>query len=103
MPTYEYKCDKCGHEFEAFQSIKDDPIKICPVCKSEVHRVINGGAGVIFKGSGFYITDYKHAHGVSHPSRESSKGNKKSDFDADEDRKPNKDSSPSTKKGNSPD
>ena len=62
MPTYEYKCDACGYEFEAFQSISEAPIDICPVCNEHVHRVINGGAGLIFKGSGFYITDYKHAH-----------------------------------------
>ncbi len=62
MPTYEYKCDSCGHIFEEFQNIKDDPIDICPICNSEVHRLINGGVGLIFKGSGFYITDYKNSH-----------------------------------------
>jgi len=62
MPTYDYQCDHCGHRFEAFQSIKANPIETCPVCKSPVHRIINGGVGLIFKGSGFYITDYKHAH-----------------------------------------
>lgn len=60
MPTYEYKCDKCGHDFEELQSIKADPLTKCPVCKGEIHRVINGGAGLIFKGTGFYITDYKN-------------------------------------------
>jgi len=59
MPTYEYECESCGHKFDAFQSIKDNPLKICPICNSKVHRVISGGAGLIFKGSGFYITDYK--------------------------------------------
>ena len=63
MPTYDYKCDECGHEFEVFQSIKDDPVRTCPVCNSAVHRVIFGGAGLIFKGSGFYITDYKNKSG----------------------------------------
>ncbi len=61
MPTYEYKCKQCGFKFEEFQSIVSDPIRICPVCNTAaVERIINGGAGLIFKGSGFYLTDYKH-------------------------------------------
>lgn len=60
MPTYEYACTKCGHEFEAFQSMKDQPLTHCPACrKRSVKRRIGGGAGLIFKGSGFYITDYR--------------------------------------------
>ena len=59
MPTYEYACTKCGHTFEAVQSMNDKPLSRCPVCKSAVRRVINGGIGVIFKGSGFYSTDNK--------------------------------------------
>jgi putative FmdB family regulatory protein len=60
MPTYEYECDACGHKFEKFQSITAAPIKKCPVCgKSKVRRLIGTGAGLIFKGSGFYITDYR--------------------------------------------
>jgi len=60
MPTYEYKCDACGYEFERFQSIMAAPIKRCPQCgKSKVRRLISTGAGLIFKGSGFYITDYR--------------------------------------------
>jgi putative FmdB family regulatory protein len=57
MPTYEYECRSCGHTFDAFQSIKDEPLKICPQCGREIRRLINGGTGVIFKGSGFYVTD----------------------------------------------
>ena len=57
MPTYEYECKKCGHNFEAFQSMSDDPLKKCQKCGKEVRRLIFGGAGVIFKGSGFYVTD----------------------------------------------
>lgn len=64
MPTYEYRCTK-GHTFEAFQSIKDEPLSRCPVCKSAVKRVINGGMGVIFKGSGFYTTDYKKSSALT--------------------------------------
>ena len=61
MPTYEYKCRECQHEFEEFQSISAKPVKICPECAGQVERIISGGAGLIFKGSGFYITDYKRA------------------------------------------
>jgi putative FmdB family regulatory protein len=57
MPTYEYECKKCGHSFEAFQSMSDDPLTECPECGKELRRLINGGSGVIFKGSGFYVTD----------------------------------------------
>jgi putative FmdB family regulatory protein len=61
MPTYEYSCPKCGHQFEAFQSMRDAPLTKCPKCKKTgVKRLIGGGAGLIFKGSGFYITDYKN-------------------------------------------
>jgi len=57
MPTYEYECKKCSHSFEAFQSITDEPLTKCPECGEEIRRLIFGGAGVIFKGSGFYVTD----------------------------------------------
>ncbi len=67
MPTYEYSCAKCGHTFEKVQSIKDNPLDTCPkeACprkpwgKGKVKRVIGAGAGLLFKGSGFYITDYR--------------------------------------------
>ena len=60
MPTYEYICDNCQYEFEQFQSIKARPIRKCPECgKLSVQRLIGAGAGVIFKGSGFYQTDYR--------------------------------------------
>ena len=57
MPTYEYECKSCGHTFEAFQSMRDEPLKACPECGKDVRRLIFGGTGVIFKGSGFYVTD----------------------------------------------
>ena len=57
MPTYEYYCTSCGFEFEEFQSIASEPIQICPQCRGQVQRKISGGGGLIFKGSGFYITD----------------------------------------------
>jgi putative FmdB family regulatory protein len=69
MPTYEYACPKCGHAFELVQSMRDEPLKKCPKCKKTgVKRLIGGGAGLIFKGSGFYITDYKNKK--SPPSKE---------------------------------
>ncbi len=59
MPTYEYECKKCGHTFEEFQSITEPPIRRCPKCKGKVRRLIGTGAGIIFKGEGFYATDYR--------------------------------------------
>lgn len=61
MPTYEYECQKCGHQFEEFQSITADPLKSCVSdgCRGKVKRLIGGGGGLLFKGSGFYITDYR--------------------------------------------
>jgi putative FmdB family regulatory protein len=60
MPTYEYVCSKCGHKFEKFQSMRDEPLRKCPKCsKAALKRLVGGGAGLIFKGSGFYITDYR--------------------------------------------
>ena len=60
MPTYEYQCAACGHKFEEFQSMSAKPITVCPACKKrKVKRLISGGSGFIFKGSGFYITDYR--------------------------------------------
>jgi len=61
MPTYQYRCENCHHEFEAFQTISEPPVENCPVCGGKVKRIISGGAGFIFKGSGFYITDYRSA------------------------------------------
>ena len=59
MPTYEYECQKCGHHFELYQSIKDAPKRACPKCRGRVKRLLGTGAGLIFKGSGFYVTDYR--------------------------------------------
>lgn len=60
MPTYDYVCDACHHEFEAFESIKADPQRVCPECHAEkLRRKIGAGAAILFKGSGFYQTDYR--------------------------------------------
>ena len=66
MPIYEYQCNKCGFQFEKLQSIKDSPLKKCPKCgKDSLRKLISGGAGLIFKGSGFYLTDYGKKTSVS--------------------------------------
>ncbi len=62
MPTYEYKCTKCNYQFEEFQKITDKPLTDCPKCGGKLSRLITGGAGLIFRGSGFYVTDYKKPH-----------------------------------------
>ena len=65
MPTYEYACSKCDHQFEQFQSMRDGPLRKCPKCgKVGLRRLVSGGAGLIFKGTGFYITDYKSKKGA---------------------------------------
>ena len=59
MPTYEYQCKKCSYKFERFQKITEQPLATCPKCKGKVERLISTGAGFIFKGPGFYTTDYR--------------------------------------------
>ena len=80
MPTYEYHCDACGHDFEQFQSITSKPTKKCPKCgKNKVRRLIGTGAGMIFKGSGFYITDYRDKSYTDKAKAESGQSETKSD------------------------
>lgn len=59
MPTYEYKCNDCGVELDIVQSITEDPITVCPKCQGDLKKLFSSGTGFIFKGSGFYITDYR--------------------------------------------
>ena len=59
MPTYDYRCNECAHEFEAFQRISEDPLDTCPKCNGNIKRLIGAGAAILFKGSGFYTTDYR--------------------------------------------
>jgi len=60
MPTYDYQCDGCGHRFEEFQYFSEEPLKVCPKCQAEtLRRLFGTGAAVLFKGSGFYETDYR--------------------------------------------
>ena len=76
MPTYDYECLECGYKFEAFQKINDEPLKKCPKCQGKVKRIIGSGAGLIFKGSGFFVTDYKKKNSPS--KAEKKENNKKS-------------------------
>jgi putative FmdB family regulatory protein len=79
MPTYDYRCAECGFEFEEFQSMKDDPLVTCPQCgKPGLKRAFGSGVGLIFKGSGFYLTDYKSKLSVA-ASTASEKKEKKSE------------------------
>ena len=74
MPTYDYLCAACGHTFERFESIGDDKPKACPECgKKKSKRRLGTGAGLIFKGSGFYVTDYKNASGPKKPEKAADK------------------------------
>lgn len=81
MPNYDYKCTKCKKTFEIFQKMSDEPLEKCPECGGKLKRLIGAGAGPIFKGSGFYQTDYKNnsapkttdTKSTSHPSKPKSK------------------------------
>ncbi len=75
MPTYEYKCLECGYLFEEFQKMSDDPLDTCPECGGKVKRLISNGAGLVFKGSGFYLTDYKNSNSSSVTSNNKSRNN----------------------------
>ncbi|MDT8297085.1 MAG: zinc ribbon domain-containing protein, partial [Spirochaetaceae bacterium] len=73
MPTYDYECRSCGHSFETFQSMSDDPLKNCPECGTDqLRRLIGGGSGVIFKGSGFYVNDSRKGSSSSSAGKEKS-------------------------------
>lgn len=67
MPTYEYECTSCGHNFEHSQSMTAKPLETCPKCGKKVKRLISSGSGIIFKGSGFYATDYRKGSPASGP------------------------------------
>jgi putative FmdB family regulatory protein len=79
MPTYDYTCKACNHRFEAFQSMRDPALTACPACGQEsVQRLIGTGAGLVFKGNGFYLTDYKKRNGtesLTSPSSPAETGN----------------------------
>lgn len=95
MPTYRYKCNKCGHEFEVRQRMSDDPLSECPVCGGGVRRVV-GSVGIVFKGSGFYVTDNRSSNGKGRvqTTEKKSEENKES--------KPSKESKESSKSDSKP-
>jgi putative FmdB family regulatory protein len=96
MPTYEYACEKCGHQFDIFQSMKDKPLTVCPKekCgkktwgKGRVRKMLGAGAGLIFKGSGFYITDYRSESYKQAAKKESGGGSSESKSSGGADSKP---------------
>jgi putative FmdB family regulatory protein len=97
MPTYEYRCDACEHEFEQFQSMTARPLRKCPECgKLKLKRLIGTGAGVIFKGSGFYETDYR-----SDKYRKAAEAEKKTEGESKSQGESKSDTASQTKAGNS--
>jgi len=99
MPTYEYRCKSCGYEFEEFQTMSADPLIMCPKCaKPALKRLMSSGAGLIFKGSGFYLTDYKKSNTSSNSSTNSeSKSDSKSESKPDSQKESTTDSKQESK------
>jgi putative FmdB family regulatory protein len=99
MPTYTYRCSKCSYEFDELQKITAKPLVVCPSCKRRsLIRLIEGGAGVVFKGSGFYITDYKKSSSASHTPRRHEKQEKADTHDS-HDKREHKTDKPTDVKG----
>jgi len=93
MPTYEYECEKCKYKFEHFQSMSSKRLEVCPKCKGKLRRLIGTGAGIIFKGSGFYETDYRsksYKDGASKDSQAASAAKSKSKADSTKSKKDGK-------------
>ncbi len=97
MPTYEYRCPDCAHQYEKREGFDAPAAQKCPQCGGKVQRLISGGAGLIFKGSGFYITDYKNA-GKRPPESDKSESKKESKDSSSSSSKQSSDSSPSKDK-----
>ena len=100
MPTYEYRCPECGTDFEKFQKMSDEPVAECPACGASSQRRLSAGAGLLFKGSGFYITDYR-GEGYK-KAAEADKGGSSSSSDKKSDAKPAADSKPAAKSESKP-
>jgi putative FmdB family regulatory protein len=94
MPTYEYKCPKCGTRFEKFQRITSKPGAPCPKCGAKAERLISGGHGIVFKGSGFYETDYKRPSDKARHDRAKSDAARQKQKDGGEKPAPSKPESP---------
>ena len=98
MPTYDYLCEDCGYEFERFQSIKARPLRKCPICKkNRLKRLIGSGSGLIFKGSGFYQTDYRSENYKKQAKKSEKTGSGKKDAQTEDSKPPDK-TKPNTKK-----
>jgi len=76
MPTYDYECQKCGFTFELFQGINDPPRSRCPLCRGKVQRLVGAGVGIVFKGSGFYVTDTRQGKTAQGESADKGTGGK---------------------------
>jgi putative FmdB family regulatory protein len=100
MPTYEYRCPECGNEFEKFGRMSDPPVQECPSCHAEAQRKISGGAGLVFKGSGFYITDYR-GEGYKKAAESDKGGSPSSSSDSKPDSAPKAESKPAPKSDSS--
>jgi putative FmdB family regulatory protein len=100
MPTYTYRCQKCGHEFERFQSMSDEPVKRCEKCRSKVQRVFHP-VGIAFKGSGFHKTDYRSSGKKSSSASGESKSDKSASESSSSTTKTDSSSESSTKKSDS--
>lgn len=104
MPKYDYTCEKCGHQFEFSQSMKDAPLAVCPkdLCpkkrwgKGKVRRGVGGGSGIIFKGSGFYITDYR-SEGYKSSAKQDAEAGKATPAKTEAKTEPKSDSKPAAK------
>lgn len=101
MPTYDYECDACGHTFEEWQSFKDEPLTQCPACKKKkLRRLFGGGAAIIFKGSGFYETDYrKDSYKQAEKADKDAAGSKADKPEANGSGKPASDTAPAANNG----
>lgn len=97
MPTYEYQCKDCGHRFEEFQSMTAEPVSICPECKGKTDRLITGGAGFVFKGSGFYQTDYRSKEYTDAAAKDKPKESKDTSDKKTESKKPESKPKPESK------
>ena len=98
MPTYEYKCEDCEEQFEFFQKMTEEPVKVCPMCGGDLQRLISGGIGVIFKGSGFYTTDYKNSSNHISTKKDSAKEKESSSTSASDSSSSKKESESSSAK-----
>ncbi len=95
MPTYDYACEDCGHRFEIRQSFSEDPLTVCPECSGHIRRVIHP-SGIIFKGSGWYITDSRDTSSAAAPASDSSAASTTSDSSSAEKSATSSDSSSSS-------